>query len=193
MRRYGFHGTSHRYVAARTAQLLGKPREQINCITVHLGNGCSMAAVRDGGSVDTSMGLTPLEGLVMGTRSGDFDPAILFYLADNGFDLDALNALCNKKSGLLGISGVSNDMRTLSEKARQGCERAQLAIDVFCYRVKKYIGAYLAVLGRVDAISFTGGIGQHAPDVALACVLIWNRWESPWTCSEMRTRARVKA
>jgi acetate kinase len=165
VRRYGFHGTSHRYVADRTAQLLGKPQQQVNCITVHLGNGCSMAAVRHGKSVDTSMGLTPLEGLVMGTRSGDIDPAILFYLAEKGFDLDTLNTLCNHQSGLLGISGLSNDMRTLTEKAQTGSEMAQLAIDIFCYRVKKYIGAYMAVLGRVDAISFTGGIGEHAAGV----------------------------
>jgi acetate kinase len=165
VRRYGFHGTSHRYVADRTAQLLGKPPQQVNCITVHLGNGCSMAAVRHGKSVDTSMGLTPLEGLVMGTRSGDIDPAILFYLAEKGFDLDTLNTLCNHQSGLLGISGLSNDMRTLTEEAKAGREMAQLAIDIFCYRVKKYIGAYMAVLGHVDAISFTGGIGEHAAGV----------------------------
>jgi acetate kinase len=124
-----------------------------------------MAAVRGGESVDTSMGLTPLEGLVMGTRSGDIDPAILFYLAGKGMDLAALNKLCNHQSGLLGISGVSNDMRALDEAARQGSEMAALAIDIFCYRVKKYLGAYMAVLGHVDAISFTGGIGEHAPGV----------------------------
>ena len=165
VRRYGFHGSSHRYVATRTAQLLGKSAEEVNCITVHLGNGCSMAAVRNGKSVDTSMGLTPLEGLVMGTRSGDIDPAILFYLADKGFDFDTLNTLCNKQSGLLGISGISNDMRTLSEEAEQGSEMAALAIDIFCYRVRKYTGAFMAVLGQVDAISFTGGIGEHAANV----------------------------
>ncbi len=165
VRRYGFHGSSHRYVAARTAQLLGKPADEVNCITVHLGNGCSMTAVRDGKSVDTSMGLTPLEGLVMGTRSGDIDPAILFYLADKGYDIESLNKLCNKESGLLGVSGISNDMRSLSEEAQAGNEMAELAIDIFCYRVRKYIGAYLAVLGRVDAVSFTGGIGEHAPGV----------------------------
>lgn len=165
VRRYGFHGSSHRYVADRTAQLLNKPADQTNCITVHLGNGCSMAAVRAGKSVDTSMGLTPLEGLVMGTRSGDIDPAILFYLAGKGLDMATLNKLCNHQSGLLGISGCSNDMRALSEAARQGSEMAELAIDIFCYRVKKYIGAYMAVLGHVDAISFTGGIGEHTPEV----------------------------
>ncbi len=165
VRRYGFHGSSHRYVAGRTAQLLGRAPAETNCITVHLGNGCSITAVRLGKSVDTSMGLTPLEGLVMGTRSGDIDPAILFYLADKGYDLASLNRLCNKQSGLLGVSGLSNDMRTLTEAAAGGHAQAQLAIDIFCYRVRKYLGAYLAVLGRTDAISFTGGIGERAVGV----------------------------
>jgi acetate kinase len=165
IRRYGFHGTSHRYVARRAAEIMGRGKYNINCITCHLGNGCSMAAVQNGRSIDTSMGLTPLEGLVMGTRSGDFDPAILFYLADKGYDLAALNHLCNKQSGLLGISGSSNDMRTLSEKAAQGDSRARLAIDIFCYRVRKYLGAYTAVLGTLDAVIFTGGIGENAVQV----------------------------
>ncbi len=170
IRRYGFHGTSHRYVAKHTAMHLGKPRFETNCITVHLGNGCSMAAVRNGKCADTSMGLTPLEGLVMGTRTGDFDPAILFHLADHGYEIGELNRICNKQSGLLGISGISNDMRTLCQHAADGHRLAQLAIEVFCYRVKKYIGMYLAVLGRVDAISFTGGIGENSPLVrARAC------------------------
>ena len=162
VRRYGFHGTSHRYVARRAAAILGRDKYGINCITCHLGNGSSMAAVRDGRSVDTSMGLTPLEGLVMGTRCGDIDPAILFYLAENGYTLDQLNDLCNKQSGVLGVSGSSNDMRTLVEEAAAGHERARLAIDIFCYRIKKYIGAYSAALGRVDALVFTGGIGENA-------------------------------
>lgn len=165
IRRYGFHGTSHRYVARRAAELLDLPKYEINCITVHLGNGCSATAVRQGRSVDTSMGLTPLEGLVMGTRSGDFDPAILFDLTDRGYDMASLNKLCNKQSGLLGISGQSNDMRTLLESAAAGNRRAQLAIDVFSYRIKKYIGMYAAVLGRVDALVFTGGIGENAAPV----------------------------
>jgi len=165
IRRYGFHGTSHRYVARRAAEMLGVDKYELNCITAHLGNGCSMTAVREGRSVDTSMGLTPLEGLVMGTRSGDFDPAILFFLADRGYDVPALNKLCNKESGLLGLSGESNDMRTLFERAEEGSRRARLAIDVFCYRIKKYIGMYMAVLGRVDALVFTGGIGENAADV----------------------------
>lgn len=162
VRRYGFHGTSHRYVARRAAALMGKGKYDVNVITCHLGNGCSITAVKNGKSVDTSMGLTPLEGLVMGTRSGDFDPAVLFYLSDKGYSMQELNALCNKKSGLLGISGESNDMRNLSELADAGSKRAQLAIDIFAYRVKKYIGTYTAVLGMVDAVVFTGGIGENA-------------------------------
>lgn len=162
VRRYGFHGTSHRYVARRAAATLGRDKYDLNAITCHLGNGCSIAAVRKGRSVDTSMGFTPLEGLVMGTRAGDFDPAILFYLADKGYDLARLNGLCNKKSGLLGISGVSNDMRTLEKHAEDGDERAKLAIEMFCYRVRKYIGAYSAVLDSVDAVVFTGGIGENS-------------------------------
>jgi acetate kinase len=165
VRKYGFHGTSHKYITQRAAVMLGKKLEDINIITCHLGNGGSMAAVKNGKSIDTSMGLTPLEGLVMGTRTGDFDPAILFYLSDKGYSIDDLNTMCNKKSGLLGISGVSNDMRNLREQADKGNKRAQLAFDIFCYRIKKYIGAYTAVLGRVDAIVYTGGIGENSPDV----------------------------
>jgi len=162
IRRYGFHGTSHRHVARRAAQILGKHKYDINCITCHLGNGCSVTAVKDGRSIDTSMGLTPLEGVLMGTRSGNFDPAILFYLAGKGYSVDELNKMCNKQSGLLGVSGTSNDMRTLSEQAKQGDERARLAIDMFCYRIKKYIGLYAVVLKKVDAVVFTGGIGENA-------------------------------
>ncbi len=165
VRRYGFHGTSHRYVAERTAALLEQDLDETSCITIHLGNGCSMSAIQNGRVIDTSMGLTPLEGLVMGTRSGDIDPAILFYLHDKGYDIEALNTLCNKKSGLLGVSGISNDMRTLFEHAAEGNARARLAIDIFCYRVRKYMGSYLAVLGRADAISFTGGIGERSVEV----------------------------
>ncbi len=165
VRRYGFHGTSHRYVARRAAQIMNKHKYALNAITCHLGNGCSITAVKQGRSVDTSMGFTPLEGLVMGTRSGDFDPAILFYLADKGHDIASLNAMCNKQSGLIGISGISNDMRNLTDLARQGDPRANLAVDIFAYRVKKYIGAYTAVLDTVDALVFTGGIGENAVDV----------------------------
>ncbi len=163
IRRYGFHGTSHRYVARRCAKLMGVDKTGANIITCHLGNGCSMTAVKEGKSVDTSMGLTPLEGLVMGTRCGDIDPAILFQLADKGYGIDQLNAMCNKQSGLLGISGISNDMRNLNELLEQGNARAKLAIDIFAYRITKYIGTYTAVLGRLDAVVFTGGIGENNP------------------------------
>ncbi|MFA5292376.1 MAG: acetate kinase [Phycisphaerae bacterium] len=161
VRRYGFHGTSHKYVAGRAAAMMGKKLDEVNIITCHLGNGCSMTAVKAGKSIDTSMGLTPLEGLVMGTRSGDFDPAILFYLAEKGYSVEALNNMCNKQSGLLGISGVSNDMRNLLAQADAGNEKAKLAFDIFCYRIKKYIGSYTAALGKLDAIVFTGGIGEN--------------------------------
>lgn len=162
IRRYGFHGTSHRYVARRAAVLMGKDKYDVNVITCHLGNGCSITAVEKGKSVDTSMGFTPLEGVVMGTRSGDFDPAVVFYLMDKGYDATMLKTLCNNESGLLGISGASNDMRNLEELARKGNPRAKLAVDIFCYRVKKYIGAYSAVLDTVDAVVFTGGIGENS-------------------------------
>jgi len=162
IRRYGFHGISHRYVARRAAAIMGRGKYDINAITCHLGNGCSVTAVKEGKSIDTSMGLTPLEGVPMGTRSGDLDPAILFYLADKDYDVSELNTLCNKKSGLLGLSGISNDMRILQESALKGDERAKLAIDVFCYRIKKYVGAYAAVLDTVDAVVFTGGIGENS-------------------------------
>jgi acetate kinase len=162
IRRYGFHGISHRYVARRVAALMVRGKYEVNVITCHLGNGCSITAVKGGRSVDTSMGFTPLEGVPMGTRSGDLDPAILFYLADKGYSAQALKSLCNKQSGLLGISGLSNDLRNLLQRAEEGSERATLAIDVFCYRIRKYIGAYAAVLEPLDAIAFTGGIGENA-------------------------------
>jgi len=162
IRRYGFHGISHRYVARRAAAILGKGKYDINAITCHLGNGCSITAVKQGRSIDTSMGFTPLEGVPMGTRCGDLDPAILFYLEDKGYDGKQLKSLCNKRSGLLGISGLSNDVRNLEELAGEGSSRAKLAIDIFCYRIKKYIGAYAAVLDSVDALVFTGGIGENA-------------------------------
>jgi len=162
IRRYGFHGISHRYVARRAAALMGRGKYEVNAVTCHLGNGCSITAVRQGRSADTSMGFTPLEGVPMGTRSGDLDPAILFYLADKGYSAQALKTLCNKQSGLLGISGLSNDIRSLLQLAEEGSKRARLAIDVFCYRVRKYIGAYAAVLEPLDALVFTGGIGENA-------------------------------
>jgi len=162
IRRYGFHGISHRYVARRAAAIMGRGKYDINAITCHLGSGCSVTAVKQGRSIDTSMGLTPLEGVPMGTRSGDLDPAILFYLEEKGYDVKELNILCNKQSGLLGLSGISNDMRNLEKFAKKGNDRAKLAIDVFCYRIKKYIGAYAAVLDTVDAVVFTGGIGENS-------------------------------
>lgn len=165
VRRYGFHGTSHRYVARRAAVMMGRGKYDVNVITCHLGNGCSITAVKNGKSADTSMGLTPLEGVPMGTRTGDFDPAIIFYLLEKGYSAKDLNGLCNKKSGLLGISGVSNDMRNLTELAEKGNARAKLAIDIFCYRIKKYIGTYMAVLGTTDAVVFTGGIGENAAQI----------------------------
>jgi acetate kinase len=163
IRRYGFHGTSHRYVARRTAEIMGKGKYEINVITCHLGNGCSITAVKNGKSYDTSMGLTPLEGLIMGTRSGDIDPGVIFYLIE-GLNLkpSEVSDILNKKSGLLGISGVSNDFRNLLPLYNKD-ERVTLSIDMFCYRLKKYIGSYMAVLGNVDAITFTGGIGENVP------------------------------
>ncbi len=162
VRRYGFHGTSHRYVAREAARALEKPIGGIKIITCHLGNGCSMAAVDKGRSVDTTMGFTPLEGLLMGTRTGDLDPAsVLYILEKERFSIKRMNDLLNKESGLLGVSGVSNDMRDLRKAARQGCARAKLAIEMFIYRIKKYIGAYYAAMGGLDAVVFTAGIGEH--------------------------------
>jgi acetate kinase len=165
VRRYGFHGTSHHYVAERAAALLGKPFHQCNLITLHLGNGASATAIRGGKSIDTSMGMTPLEGLVMGTRCGDIDPAIHFYLCKNlGLDYETLEDLLNRQSGLLGLCGV-NDMREIQQRAEEGDDRAELAIGISAHRLKKYIGAYYAELGRVDAIVFTGGIGENDADM----------------------------
>jgi acetate kinase len=162
VRRYGFHGSSHRYVSREAARYLGKAIESVNLITLHLGNGASAAAVQRGSSIDTSMGLTPLEGLVMGTRSGDIDPALHFYMMRRtGMSADELEKALNSQGGLKGICGL-NDMREIIDEAGKGNDRATLAIDLFCYRIKKYIGAYVAVLGRVDAIVFTGGIGENS-------------------------------
>ena len=162
VRRYGFHGTSHSYVSPRPAEIIGKPYDQMKIIVCHLGNGASISAVNCGKSVDTSMGLTPLEGLVMGTRSGDLDPAIIDFVGKKeGLSLDEMNEVLNKKSGMLGISGVSSDGRDLEAAAETGNKRAQLALDVFDYRVIKYIGAYAAAMNGVDAIAFTAGIGEN--------------------------------
>jgi acetate kinase len=161
IRRYGFHGTSHRYVARRALEILGRKAENTNIITCHLGNGASITAIEAGRSIDTSMGFTPLEGLMMGTRSGDFDPAILWYLSDRGFSNKDLTTMINKKSGLLGLSGISNDLRDLEAASEKGIRNAIEALDVYAHRVRQYIGAYMAELVKVDAIVFTGGIGQH--------------------------------
>jgi acetate kinase len=167
VRRYGFHGTSHRYVAYRYRQLTGKSRAETKIITLHLGNGASACAIVGGDSIDTSMGFTPLEGLVMGTRSGDLDPAILDYVAaKEGVTLDELDSILNKQSGLLGISGLTADMRELqAEIAEHNDRRAKLAVDLFCYRVKKYLGSYLAAMNGADAIVFAGGIGENSASV----------------------------
>jgi acetate kinase len=165
IRRYGFHGTSCRWAIMRWAALTGRPVESVTAIVLHLGNGCSATAVRGGRSVDTSMGLTPLEGLVMGTRAGDLDPAVVGHLARaEKVSIEEVEHWLNERSGLLGLSGRSRDMRELLA-AESHDARAQLAVSVFCYRVRKYVGAYLAVLGRAEALIFTGGIGEHAPEV----------------------------
>ena len=160
IRRYGFHGTSHAYVSRRAIELLGNPAHS-KIITCHLGNGSSICAVVDGKSFDTSMGFTPLEGVPMGTRSGDLDPAILTFLIEKGYSKDEVNKFLNKQSGVLGISGVSSDFRDISDAAKEGNKRAQLALDVFAYRVKKYVGSYAAAMNGVDAIVFTAGIGEN--------------------------------
>jgi len=167
IRRYGFHGTSHRYVAFCYRALRGLTREQTNIITLHLGNGCSAAAIKGGNSVDTSMGMTPLEGLVMGTRSGDLDPAIVDLIATKeGMSSSEVETLLNTQSGLLGVSGLTNDMRMLqSELKEHDDRRVRLAMEMFCYRARKYIGAYLAAMGGADAIVFTGGIGENSPEI----------------------------
>ena len=167
IRRYGFHGTSHRYVAFRYRALRGLTREQTNIITLHLGNGCSAAAIKEGNSIDTSMGMTPLEGLVMGTRSGDLDPAIVNLIAaKEGMSSSEVETLLNTQSGLLGISGLTNDMRVLQAELKEHDDRrVRLAIEIFCYRARKYIGAFLACMGGADAVVFTGGIGENAPEI----------------------------
>ncbi|MFJ8644778.1 acetate kinase [Streptomyces sp. NPDC093546] len=170
IRRYGFHGTSHAYVSRKVAQLLGKDPAEVNVIVLHLGNGASASAVAGGRCVDTSMGLTPLEGLVMGTRSGDIDPAVVFHLERvAGMSTDEIDALLNKKSGLVGLCG-DNDMREIRRRIDEGDQRAQLAFDIYIHRLKKYIGAYYAVLGRVDAVAFTAGVGENAAPVREAAV-----------------------
>lgn len=166
VRRYGFHGTSHYYVSHRAAEMLGKPYEECKIITLHLGNGASMAAIKNGKVVDTTMGFTPLEGLVMGTRCGDIDPAIVFYLMEKlGMDTKEANNYFNKKSGMLGLSGVSNDLRDILEAAKSGNYRAQIALEVYYNRVKGYIGNYIAKLNGCDCLVFTAGVGENGYDI----------------------------
>jgi acetate kinase len=161
IRRYGFHGTSHAYVSRKAAEHLGRPAAELNVITLHLGNGASVAAVQGGRCIDTSMGLTPLEGLVMGTRSGDLDPAVVFYLhREAGLSVDDIDDLLNKRSGMLGLAGA-NDMREVARLVAEGDEAATEALDVYCYRIRKYVGAYAAALGRLDALVFTAGVGEN--------------------------------
>lgn len=163
IRKYGFHGTSHQFIATQAAKILKKPLSKLRLITCHLGNGCSLAAIDKGKSVDTSMGFTPLEGLMMGTRSGDVDMAAIFYLMKKeNLSISKMDDILNKKSGILGIFGPSNDFRTLKKAVKKGNKRAKLAYEMFIYRLKKYIGAYYFILGRPDAICITGGIGEHA-------------------------------
>jgi acetate kinase len=162
IRRFGFHGTSHQYVAEKAAAYLGEPVRQLRLITLHLGNGCSAAAVEYGRSVETSMGMTPLEGLVMGSRGGDLDPGAILHLLRSGYDVDALDRLLNRQSGLAGLSGAGNDLRDIEARAAEGDEQARAAIQVFAHRVRKYVGAYAAVMGGVDAIVFTAGIGENS-------------------------------
>lgn len=171
IRRYGAHGMSHQYVTEEASRLTKIPQDKLNIISCHLGNGSSIAAVKNGKCVDTSMGFTPLEGLAMGTRSGDLDPAILeFVMERENITINEMLQILNKKSGLLAVSGQTGDVRDLRKLRDEGNERAKLALDILCYRVRKYIGAYMAVLGHVDCITFEGGIGEHNPDVVRACV-----------------------
>jgi acetate kinase len=171
IRKYGFHGTSHKYVALRSAEILNKPVAKLNLITAHLGNGCSITAVKNGKSVNTSMGFTPLEGLVMGTRSGDIDPAVVFYLIrKKKLSVDEVDNLLNKKSGLLGMSEISSDMRDVYNGVKKGNEKATLAFEVFVDRIQKYIGSYIVAMDGVDAIIFTAGIGEnHVPTRSAVC------------------------
>ena len=171
IRRYGAHGMSHQYVTEEASRLTKIPQDKLNMISCHLGNGSSIAAVKNGKCVDTSMGFTTLEGLAMGTRSGDLDPAILeFVMERENITINEMLQILNKKSGLLAVSGQTGDVRDLRKLRDEGNERAKLALDILCYRVRKYIGAYMAVLGHVDCITFEGGIGEHNPDVVRACV-----------------------
>ncbi len=194
IRRYGFHGTSHRYVAYRYRQMRNIKRDETNIITVHLGNGCSATLIKQGDSIDTSMGMTPLEGLVMGTRAGDLDPALVdFIAAKDGLSAREVESLLNKQSGLLGISGLTNDMRELLDESHEHNDRrARLAIEIFCYRVRKYIGAYLAAAGGADALIFTGGIGENSSEIReqICQGLEWTGVQLDAARNEAHTRGR---
>ncbi|PID59855.1 MAG: acetate kinase [Ignavibacteriae bacterium] len=169
IRKYGFHGTSHRFVSYRASKVLDKPIEELKIVTAHLGNGASMAAIKHGKSIDTSMGFTPLEGLLMGTRCGDLDPSIITYvMGKEELSISETNTLLNKHSGLAGISGESSDMREIEQAVDEGDKKATYAFDIFCYRIKKYIGSYAAAMGGIDALVFTGGIGENSPKVRKA-------------------------
>ncbi|PIW69354.1 MAG: acetate kinase [Ignavibacteriales bacterium CG12_big_fil_rev_8_21_14_0_65_30_8] len=166
IRRYGFHGPSHWYVSNKAAELMGKDISELKIVTAHLGNGCSMAAIKNGKSVDTTMGFTPLEGLLMGTRSGDIDPSIItFLMGKEGLTLYEVNTLLNKHSGLMGVSGISSDMREILSALEEDNKKAQFAFDIFCYRIKKYLGSYSAAMGGLDAFVFTGGIGENSAKI----------------------------
>ena len=171
IRKYGFHGTSHYFVSNKVAEVMGKDIKDLKIVTCHLGNGASLCAIKDGVSIDTTMGFTPLDGIVMGTRSGSIDPAIVLYLAKElNYSIDEVNDILNKKSGVLGISGVSSDFRDIEDAASKGDERAQLALDIYHYRIRTQIGAYAAAMGGVDAIVFTAGVGENGTDTREACL-----------------------
>jgi len=171
IRKYGFHGTSCRYISQKAAEIMGKSLEELKMVVCHLGNGVTVAAIKGGNSIDTSMGFTPLEGLIMGTRSGDIDPGVIFFLQQHvGLTIDRINDLLNRESGLLGISGVSNDMKEIEKRATSGDKRCKLAIEMFAYRIKKYIGAYAAVMGGINTLVFSAGIGEGSPSIrAMIC------------------------
>lgn len=161
IRKYGFHGTSHKYVSQQAVKILGKPAEELKIVTCHLGNGSSITAVKGGKCIDTSMGFTPLDGVPMGTRTGSMDPAVMTFLMNKGMTAQEIDDLVNKKSGVAGVSGVSSDFRDLDDAVLEGNERAKLALDMFIYQVRKYIGAYAAAMGGIDALVFTAGIGEN--------------------------------
>ena len=192
IRRYGFHGTSHAYVSREAARALGRPVEDVNVIVLHLGNGASATAVRGGASVDTSMGLTPLEGLVMGTRSGDLDPAVHMHLHRSlGWSLEDIDRALNRESGLKGLAG-ENDFREVMRLRAAGDAAAALAFDVYCYRIRKYVGAYYAVLGTVDAVVFTAGVGEHSPELRAAALSGLGASASSWTTSATTARSPAR-